>query len=135
MKIKPDQNCQICFEEEDILHLYWKCPHSRRLWERLKVLIEDNLRTSFPLNAEKCLLGTSHNIPKSKKDAVNLLCILTKHYLHLSKCNNTPRSIIGIELYIKSTLKTERRIATEKGQINLFDHKWRGISKWIDQPP
>ena len=135
MKIKMDSNCQLCHIEEDILHLYWLCPHSKRLWERLKLIIENYLRTSFPLSAEKCLLGTNYKISKSKQEAVNLLCILTKHYLHLSKCNNTPRSTIGLELYIRSTLKLERRIATEKGLINLFNHKWKGLTDWIDLPP
>ena len=135
MKIKNDPLCQICHVDETIMHLYWNCPNSQRLWERLKILIEIGLRTSFTLNAEKGLLGTGYDLTRKNKDAINLMCTLTKHYLHLSKCNNTQRSTIGLDLYIKSTLKIERWLSTEKGLLNLFTRKWKGIAEWIDEMP
>ena len=135
MKIKATPECETCQVEESIMHLYWNCPNTKRLWERLKILIEKGLRTSFIMNPERCLLGTGYKGTKKNKDAINLLCLLTKHYLHLSKCNNSPKSTIGLELYIKSTLKIEKRISSEKGLFNLFIHKWKGLNEWIDIMP
>ena len=68
MKIKEQENCTVCQMKEDILHLYWNCPNTRRLWERLKVLIEHNQRTPFTRNKELCLLGEGEWISKRSKE-------------------------------------------------------------------
>ena len=36
---------------------------------------------------------------------------------------------------LKSTLKTEKTPATEKGLLNQFIYKWNELANWIDEPP
>ena len=83
---------------------------SKRLWDRLKAMVEEELRTSFILNAEPCLLGTGFILSKAKKEAIDLLCILTKHYIHRSTCNNTTKTTRGLELYIKTPWKQKKTL-------------------------
>ena len=50
MKIKANENCARCQVKKDLIHLYWSCLKTRRLWERLKHLIERHQLTPFPLS-------------------------------------------------------------------------------------
>ena len=52
MKIKDHPNCEECNCKETLTHLYWECPRSKRLWERLKLLVETYPKTCFNLNPE-----------------------------------------------------------------------------------
>ena len=134
MKLKDREECSRCNIKETIIHLYWTCPRSRRLWERLKTLIEENQRTPFPLDKVNCLLGEGLWLSKQSKEVCQTLCILTKYYIHLEKCkeNEPDRSIIGLESYLKKTLKLERYIAQENGYHNSYIAKWGGWTRWID---
>ena len=133
MGIKQTPNCQHCQEKETITHLYWTCPQSQRLWERLKHLIETHLKVLFLNTPEHCLLGSTDHMNKRKIDATNLLCILTKYYIHVNKCNDTEKSTIGLENYIKSKLKIEEAIAERNYAHNLFNDRWANMVRWVSE--
>ena len=132
MGISETENCSICNVKETILHLYWDCPHTARLWERLKHLIEKHMHYQLDLNKAKCLLGTGTWSSKLHKERSWFLCLLTKHYIHLCKCNDTVRCNIGLDNYIKTTLRTECNLAKTKGSFNLFSAKWGNFLTWLD---
>ena len=132
MKITDTECCETCNIKETIKHLYWECPHTIRLWERLKYIIEQYLHSHFSLHKAKCMLGTGVWISKRNKECIWLLCIITKHYIHLCKCNKEERNPKGLENYIKSILRLERSLATRKGKINLFTNKWGDVINWIE---
>ena len=133
MKIKDHPNCDECNCKETLTQIYWECPFTKRLSERLKLLVETNPRTCFNLNPEKCLLGTGVWYSNRNKETLHFLTLLTKHYIHLSKCcENNTRSPQGLELYIKSKLRLEWKISTEKGTHNWFTEKWREWIQWME---
>ena len=132
MKLATTENCEKCNIKETITHLYWKCPNSARLWERLKNIIESQLHSHLPLNQEICMLGTGPWISKSKKESIWFLITLTKHYIHLCKCNGTDRNEVALENYIKSQLRLERILARKKGTINKFTAKWGDMIDWTE---
>ena len=134
MKITNTEDCEHCSEKEDLLHLYWNCPRSKRLWERLKILIEQNQRTPFTINKSTCLLGEGIWPSKRTKEVCQTLCILTKHFIHLCKCDKKVEGRIGMRLdsYIKHTLKLEHRIAQENGYQNSFTAKWGQWIQWME---
>ena len=133
MGIKANPLCPHCQVKETITHLYWICPQSQRLWERLKVLIETQLKVIFYNTAENCLLGTETKTCKRQRDPVHLLCILTKYYIHVNKCKETEKSVRGLEAYIKSKLKLEKTLAMNNTIHNLFVEKWVDMIHWIDK--
>ena len=133
MKLKPTPICESCGIDEDIIHLYWDCPKTRRLWERLKQLIEELELTPFPLDKKNCLLGIGTWISAKHKERCQSMCILIKYHIHLQKCTdeNNTRSPKGLDNYIKNILKTEHTIAQEKGTQNQFTRNWRLWMNWI----
>jgi len=122
--------CPDCNTIEDIQHLYWSCPNTKRLWERLKPLIEEHLGTQIHSTQENCLLGIGNWKTNKHREEVQLLNIWTKYYIHLNKCNNTKRTTKGLENYIKGNLRTEREISARNGKINLFIDKWEDFNNW-----
>lgn len=52
-------NCKEC--KETLMHLYWDCPHAKRLWECLKVIIKEiwNIDVSDELNVTWALVGVN----------------------------------------------------------------------------
>ena len=62
MQIKESPNSIVCGLKEDLMHLYWRCTSTRRLWERLNQLIQMHMKTYFIESPEKlittiCFLG------------------------------------------------------------------------------
>ena len=132
MGLANTEVCELCKEKESIKHLYWECPNSTRLWERLKQIVENHLHSPLHLDAGKCMLGTGNWISKRNKECIWFLCILTKHYIHLCKCNETVKNSVGLENYIISLLRTEEALARRKGKLNLFTSKWGELLTGID---
>ena len=137
MKIKGTTKCIECNEDSDetILHLYWECNSSRRLWERLKEILDYHSEYALTLTAEMCLLGITDEEfeqGRNRKRLVSILCLLTKHYIHLCKCSETKRNVVGLSNYIKGTYKTEKYIAQQKGTEYLLNVKWGEISGWLE---
>ena len=116
--------------EEKLLHLYWECPHSRRLWERLKEMVHQGLGLTIQMSPAACLLGISHNsIPpqstgKESTILLSTLCLLTKHFIHKCKCNTIMRTTEGLERYLKEIYAIEKQIATDRGIQHKLSNKW-----------
>jgi len=126
------EDCQICNTTETISHLYWDCPCTKRLWERLKSTIEEKMRIIFPLCKERCLIGTGHGVSKTHLHEIQQLCNLTKYYIHLNKCNKTKSSPEGLDSFLKSKLRMEKHLYMEKGRVNLFQEKWGELILWSE---
>ena len=132
MKISDNEECEYCKEKETMKHLYWDCPHSARLWERLKEIIGTHLHSYLSLDPARCMLGTGKWISKRNKECIWFLCILTKHYIHLCKCNGSTKNAVGLDNYIKSQLRTERILSGKRRKTNLFIEKWEKLFEWLD---
>jgi len=126
------EDCCECHVTETISHMYWHCPKARRLWERLKAVIERETNSVFILSEERCLLGTGQWVLARHKEQHQTLSIWTKYFIHLNKCNNTVPSQRGLEQYLKSNLRTEQKIFRERGLGNLFQEKWRSLEIWSE---
>ena len=114
MKIIDTENCTTCKVKESLIHLYWDCPNPATLWERLKYLIEHHLKSTLILDKARCMLGTGIWTSRRTKEHTWFLCTLTKHYIHLCKCNESAKSVIGYGNYLKSTLRTEQKFSPTK---------------------
>ena len=132
MGLADTELCESCNKKETMKHLYWDCPNSSRLWERLKYLVEHHLHSPLTLMADKCMLGTGIWISKRHKERIWFLSVLTKHYIHLSKCNKTTRNIVGLENYIMSVMRMEKAIAIRRGTGNLYTSKWGDLMSKLE---
>jgi hypothetical protein len=118
MKLEKDESCSFCGKKETITHQYWECQTRKPIWHKLGELYQKVTGRFMLMNKEKCSLGTGIWIPKAKKVAKlqRSLCLLTKHYIHLCKCNkNEKPTKHGIEAYLRNYIKIERESARLKG--------------------
>jgi len=133
MKIADTPNCTECNTEEDLLHLYWKCPKSKLLWSNLKQLLKDALNIELVMEAQKCLLNIDIDGPG--RDTNNLLrsiCLLTKYFIHRHKCLGTERDFKGLKNDIKKMYDMELYLANQHGTANLISQKWQQLATYIE---
>ena len=141
MGTKDHDKCHECGEQESLLHLYWTCPMSYRLWERLKDTLMSKLGLKLSLKAELCLLGINNShtrkpsaIPSDSKQLIRTLSLLTRHYIHLCKCAEEGKSFRKLLKYIKDIYNIEKRIASKKGSLHLLNRKWGIAADWLNAP-
>ena len=129
MKIKEDSNCLDCgCKGETLMHLYWTCPSTKRIWERLKDLIWTNAHITLHLVPENCLLRT-YTVKEDSADSkrlLNILCLLTKHYIHLTKCKCEIKNFENLTRYIINTYK-----AAKQHTQHLISKKWGVFTDWL----
>jgi exonuclease III len=136
MGLEPTNKCQWCTKEETILHLYWECKESRKIWEKLSALYKKTSKKTFDLSKEKCLLGTGTNMPVGRTECQKqrLLCLLTKHFIHVNKCKGAKElNPLHWEMYIKHHLYIEMNRALLWGAINEFSRIWIEWIEWIEK--
>ena len=122
--------CYLCKSEtETISHLYWECAHTKRLWERLKLFIFDNLDWEIDLNPVETLMGVTREETSEEMPLLfNLLCLITKNYIHSCKCRNKipdERGLIWNIIYVRNM---EFDIAQKKGKGAIL----RDARKWLN---
>ena len=134
MNIKSNPLCNKCQVKEDILHLYWSCPNAQRLWERLKQLLTDSGINTTNWSQELCLFGLNlENRSKQTKLLISILCLLTKHFIHLNKCNEGTGTPIELLYYIRGTYNIEKEIAKRNGTVSKIAKKWTTIIQKLEK--
>jgi hypothetical protein len=135
--LKDDENCTFCGKTENILglHQFWECKTKKSIWKKLSELYQQTTRKFMLMNKEKCLLGTGDWIPKSEKTArlQRSLCLLTKYYLHLCKCNEdeTPTKQ-GYENFLRNYISIEKENARQRGTMIKFKENWGRWNSWCE---
>jgi len=125
-------SCYLCkSEDETIIHLYWHCHVTKRLWERLKSFVLEKANIHVRLDPLELILGISRrNSDQGTADIVNLLSIIVKNFIHSCKCRNIFPSEEGLVERIKNTELIERAIAKKRGMPAYLNHcrKWNWMS-------
>ena len=62
---------------------------------------------------------------------INILCLLTKNYIHINKCKDEPPTYSELCGYFKKTYILEMELAKQKRTKNLVNNKWRDCEWWI----
>jgi len=132
--IADTPQCQLCNIEETLLHMYWECPNTQRLWERLKSKLEEEVGIYLPNNNPTSYLFNiypeQHPINYSPEEdyVIRITCLLTKHFINRQKCLGGMRSIEGLEIYIKQMFKTEEYLAQQKGTVYKISPLWKQLA-------
>ena len=96
------------------------------------IFVEPNMACVYCIN----ILASSFNVQKQDfilgdvkgRNEDNLICIQIKYYIYTMRCLSKRLSVEGAIASIKSLAKTCQQIALEKGQIHIFNNRWRN---WI----
>jgi exonuclease III len=115
MGLADNDLCNICNKKESIVHLYWECTESQKLWSGISNLID-----SDKLNKKECLIGQLSTTNK-KDQLTGILTLVCRYYIHLRKCKNQKRSLKGL----LNTIKNIRNIET-----TIYQGNPRKVRKW-----
>jgi hypothetical protein len=127
--------CEFCNkEEETIIHLYWECTEIKKLWNNIKTVYNNLTGENIEINKEICLLFPSKTKYNKRTESLRVLFLLTKHYIHLTKCkeNKKPREK-DLEMYIKNHLKIERESSKNREKEGKFLAIWEDWIPWIEE--
>ena len=77
--------CKICqSEEEDIIHLFCQCEHTKVIWENIGEKIND--KYNITLTQENKLFGINDN-KEPQRSITNSIIFITKWYIWKARCN------------------------------------------------
>ena len=77
--ISQDSLCSFCcLEEDNPMHIFYSCNHTRILWERLKYYIQNNLDLPS-LTSQSTILGFTNS--ESENFIINHLLLIFKYYI------------------------------------------------------
>ena len=124
MNVTQSPLCSFCKEtDETIEHLFWDCDHVQSLLHSIDNFCMNTLASNFNVRKQDFILGNSKI---NKED--NLINTQIKYYIYTMRCLDRRISLEEVMASIKSLAKTCQQIAFEKGQIHIFNNRWR---KWI----
>ena len=125
-KIKSSPMCTFCDEsEENMLHLFLNCRHTKRIWEDILPLLQCKSNVPLTINYETVLLNRIHPV---SGHVCNLLCLVLKHYLYRTRCNGErPKVYIAREEIFKIE-NIEKYIAKKNGQEDKHLKKWKNVT-------
>ena len=111
--------CQSCNLTDSIEHFFFYCDYVHSLWNVVKILSKKVLNLHFNCTVLEVLLG----IPCQRNSALhllNLIMLLTKQFIYLSKKNDNPLSEYIFCKVLYSSLETELYLCKLKGKNHEF---------------
>ena len=131
MGLSDTDKCQWCPRtRETILHLYWHCPYSVEVWKHLVTTFGQIYKVKIHLDLTRFLFGHMGEGKDSLHSVFDVLCSLTKTYVHKCKCKGIKCESIGLDRYIKYIRDIERRISLQSNNMYKFVKKWDKMSQW-----
>ena len=118
MGIKDSKICDYCECLETLTHLFWECPHTKKLWNYVKELI------AMQITKEDMIVNDIQNRHTS---AINAIILFTKYYIFKAKCNDERISVISLRNYIINGIEIEEGIAKNKNKLDQHKIKWQDI--------
>lgn len=122
-----DLKCAFCDSHtETVIHLFWKCEYTRKLWQDVCRFILDHICCDFELLLQNVLFGFVKNDAPADKEyfLINLILILAKFYIHKCKFAKVkPLFYVfmkELKLYFKSISSANNKKAIKT--INLCSH-------------
>ena len=101
MGLSDTDRCKWCPNtRESILHLYWQCPHSVDVWKHLANLFSQVYNVTMQIDLKRFLFGHMGENRDNLHPVFDVLCSLTKTYLHKCKCKGIISQNSGLERYI-----------------------------------
>ena len=103
MKIKEQEQCDFCFERDDITHFFANCPVSKKVWSEAEKKISCYLGNIFKLSEKIIIIGLwgSENLSSKDIDYINKVCLTGKMTISKYKFHK----IGNIELNFENELR------------------------------
>ena len=123
-KIKASPICDICGEDDTLIHFFFMCSNVRQLWSSLvhwwKRILK---RPNYDLTQIELLFG----VPETTECHINInyIILLMKKFIHdLKLVNQENLSFVTFLLTLKQNLGYEKEISIRNGKECIFERKW-----------
>ena len=110
--------------KETTYHLFVQCRHVRKLWHALTKWCRYFLNIKLELKPEVIIFNEYCG---SRANLVNLLILIMKRYVYVSKCKNKELSFIGYISQIHYIKQIENLTALRNQKTNLHKKKWENF--------
>ena len=121
-----DNLCTFCNQaEENLIHLFWECPVSRNIWNKLFNWFFNRTGLRVNVTVSQVMLGIQ--TISDLNTLLNIICIITKQYLYSCRCLNNCPGLDTLIFKIHNCEYIERAIAKKKDKLTLHSKKWEFI--------
>lgn len=132
-KINESQLCDFCGTEiEDEIHLFINCGRVQRIWNELKIYIEQNSVSScenLEWSDKNIIFSQVHPVPSN---IVNFLITITKQYIFRIRCTRGFLSGNNLIQEIENIYYIEANLAQRKNKWRRHKNKWGSIKEIPD---
>ena len=112
-KKKQSEECSICNEHEDILHLFYSCVYARRIWSEF-------FKTGIHVNGYDIVLGKQTSITENL--LINIIAYLLYKKWLLESFNGIPRNINHTLVNFRTDLSFKKTYTKVVSGMNLKPH-------------
>ena len=124
MKIVNDDKCTFCGKElEDIVHFFYKCEISRKIWNETTNWIYERTQVRIEFTLENIIFG----FEDKRNDALNCIVTLIKQQMFIYKLNNKIPSFNIMTKRVLQYYEDEKYIQIISGTYNKFLVKWQAL--------
>jgi len=126
MKKRSDPFCEWCTNgKQDMLHLFWECPVTNKIWVEINKWINRKLNCELEIKQELLFL---YDIDAGNYTCIiNLMVLIVMRYIYVSHCIKIKPIFIGAVLKIEEVERMERTISCKKGKLVNHLKKWSTI--------
>jgi hypothetical protein len=118
-KIKSDERCYLCQSSaETLTHLFWECSEMQTFLKDVQNWCS-HYNLVLSLSKQNLFLGNP-----GLEHIENIIFILIKRHVYLSKLNDRCKNIQGFQGFLKNYINKEFYIAKEKMKVSTFNERW-----------
>ena len=126
-KIIEHEDCNFCSaSKETIMHALWECTHVQTVWNCLINAIKEKYNIDIERNAKYFMLGFYKFYPLK---GINMIILLVKKYLSLSRQNKKQPSWELCKVYLKNYRKVDEQCmyTLSPKAAKILQGKWHSI--------
>ena len=122
IKVKGSPDCELCNEDDTIIHYFIGCNGLEQFWESFMVWWKSITECNIILNEFIVLFGT--NTPTRESEIFNYCIITAKKYIYEQKSKDKAIYFYAFLPYLKSKIIASKDYNRSIGKKEEFSKKW-----------
>ena len=122
-KMRNDNLCNFCKEQDSIFHVLLECRFVKRIWNHIEMLYPE-----YQFNRSTVIINKFHD---KANHVYNLIGLILKQYVYRCRCMKNMPSIRGFTTEIKNMHNIEKFIAIRNFKISQHEQKWKPVLKLV----
>ena len=125
-KMTNTDQCTFCNQKkETIIHLFWECEESSRLWQCMSRWIDHFLQIKVTFQLDMIMLN---NYGGARGQIINTFILLTKYYIYSCKCLDVQLNFASLMQKVYYIKRIEHLTAFQNNKLVLHEKKWKFLT-------